>query len=232
MAAAARTSGGAQTAGRREQRRAQHHDLGRAQLLDAAEQVFGEKGFHEATLKEVADLAEFSVGSVYTSFDSKDDLFRQIFLRRGDEFMPSMRAVFEGPTTPTEKLHRLVDFQVGFFRAHRHFGRLFLRYATTALVSGPGELDPAVARNYAEAMRLQSDLFDRGQGAGEFRPGDPRVLAQLFSGLVSSYQALDPGVVSDDPDAPERLALDELHRLVDRAFTVDGGPSPPTRSRP
>ncbi len=231
MATAAKTPSGERAAGRREQRRAQHHDLGRAQLLDAAEQVFGEKGFHDATLKEVAELAEFSVGSVYSFFESKDDLFRQIFLRRGEEFMPSMRAVFGGPSTPTEKLHRLIDFQIGFFRSHRHFGRLFLRYATTALVSGPGELDSAVARNYAEAMRLQTDLFDSGQRAGEFGPGDPRVLAQLFSGLMSSYQALDPGVVSDDPDAPERLALDELHRLVERAFTLADGPSAPTRSR-
>ncbi|MDD9372224.1 MAG: helix-turn-helix domain containing protein, partial [Acidimicrobiales bacterium] len=67
---------------RREQRRLQHQDLSRAQLLDAAEEVFGRKGFHEATLKEVAELAEFSVGSVYSFFTNKDDLFRQIFVRR------------------------------------------------------------------------------------------------------------------------------------------------------
>ena len=50
------------TTSRREQRRLQHQDLSRGQLLDAAEEVFGRKGFHEATLKEVAELAEFSVG--------------------------------------------------------------------------------------------------------------------------------------------------------------------------
>ncbi|HEY8547552.1 MAG TPA: helix-turn-helix domain-containing protein, partial [Acidimicrobiales bacterium] len=51
---------------RREARRLVQQDVSRSQLLDAAEEVFGRKGFHEATLKEVAELAEFSVGSVYS----------------------------------------------------------------------------------------------------------------------------------------------------------------------
>ena len=42
---------------RRSQRRLQHLDLSRAQLLDAAEEVFGAKGYYATTLKEVADLA-------------------------------------------------------------------------------------------------------------------------------------------------------------------------------
>ena len=53
---------------RKAQRRARHHDLSRAQLLDAAEELFGQRGFYETTLKEVAELAEFSVGSVYSFF--------------------------------------------------------------------------------------------------------------------------------------------------------------------
>src|SRR5687768_18032577 len=76
---------------RREQRRLLHQDLSRTQLLDAAEEVFGLKGYHDATLKEVAELAEFSVGSVYSFFESKDDLFWQIFIRRGAGFMDDMR---------------------------------------------------------------------------------------------------------------------------------------------
>src|SRR5688500_14139506 len=88
-----------QAASRREQRRLLHQDLSRAQLLDAAEEVFGEKGFHDTTLKEIAELAEFSVGSVYSFFENKDDLFPNVFLRRGSEFLPGMDAVVNGPGT-------------------------------------------------------------------------------------------------------------------------------------
>jgi TetR/AcrR family transcriptional regulator len=109
---------------RRELRRQQHHELNRNQLLDAAEEVFGAKGFHATTLKEVADLAEFSVGSVYSFFPSKDELFLQIFLRRGAELLPAMEAIVEGDDPPLDRLHALVDLEVGFFREHRHFARL------------------------------------------------------------------------------------------------------------
>src|SRR3954451_24484781 len=84
-------------ASRRAQRRLLHQDLSRSQLLDAAEEVFGRKGFHATTLKEIAELAEFSVGSVYSFFDNKDDLYLNVFLRRGAEFLPGMDALVAGP---------------------------------------------------------------------------------------------------------------------------------------
>ena len=82
--------------GPKEQRRAQHRELSRVQILDAAEEVFARKGFHDATVKEIAATAEFSVGGVYSFFAEKDDIFVQIFERRGSEFMQGMRDVLEG----------------------------------------------------------------------------------------------------------------------------------------
>ena len=73
---------------------------------------------------------------------------------------------------------------------------------------------------YEEAMNLQASLFRRGQRAGVLRKGDPQVLARLFSGLISGYQALDPAVISDDPDRGERLPLAELHDIVESTFVL------------
>lgn len=196
-------------------------DVSRAQLLDAAEEVFGRKGFHETTLKEVAELAEFSVGSVYSFFESKDDLFRQIFVRRGEEFIPALHELLDDVTAdPVAQLRALVDFEIGFFRQHPRFGRLYLRYSNATMLSAEREIDVAMRERYEEAMGLQADLIRRGQQAGAFRAGDPEVLARLFSGIMSAYQALDPAVVSDDPAAGERLALDALHEIVAAAFVV------------
>ncbi len=205
------------TASRREQRRLHHQDLSRSQLLDAAEEVFGNKGFHETTLKEVAELAEFSVGSVYSFFQNKDDLYLNVFLRRGAEFLPGMEAAVSSAESPLEQIHRLVDFEVGFFREHRHFGRLYLRSSSLA-ATPPQQVDRALHDNYARAMDIQAGVFERGQRQGEIRDGDPYVLARLFSGLVATYQLLDPAIVSDDADGGERLPLDSLHEIVDGAF--------------
>lgn len=212
---------------RRAERRAIQHDVGRAQLLDAAEEIFGRKGFHETTLKEVAELAEFSVGSLYAFFEGKDELFRQIFVRRGDEFMPALAELLADPDDdPRTQLHAVVDFEVGFFRRHPHFGRLYLRYASATAPSSEREVDAVVLERYQEAMAQQAELIRRGQAAGTFHGGDAEVLSRIFSGLMAAFQAMDPAVATGDPHAAERLGLAELHAIIDRTFVVATGSTP------
>ncbi len=208
-------------ADRRQERRALREDLSRTQLLDAAEEVFGRKGFHETTLKEVAERAGFSVGSVYSFFANKDDLIRQLYLRRGDEFMPVLRKVIGAEGSALDVLHEVVTFQVEFFRDRPHFGRLFLWHSGHVLGSDSGApLDDPIAANFDEAMQLQADLFRRGQAAGVLGAGDPAVLGRIFSGIISAYQEMDPAITGDDPTAPERLPLDDLHALIARTFSA------------
>jgi TetR/AcrR family transcriptional regulator len=202
----------------RELRRAQHQELSRGQILDAAEAVFARKGFHDATVKEIGARAEFSVGAVYSFFENKDDLFAQIYLRRGAEFMAGMRRVLDDPGTPREALHRLADYQVAFFREHANFGRLFLRTSGTSIGDVESGVDRSIAENYTEAMNLQSKLFREGQERGELRDGDAEVLAMLFSGMMAGYQATDPTVMGDSPAASERMPLADLHEIIDAAF--------------
>ncbi len=206
---------------RREQRRVEHQDLSRAQLLDAAEEVFGRKGFYATTLKEVAELAGFSVGSVYSFFANKDDLFRQVYLRRGNEFMPALRAIIESRSPAIEVLHDVVRFQVQFFRDHPNFGRLYLWHSGHVFGSDASPpVDPAIVENFEEAMVLQAKLFARGQRAGDLRRGDPEVLSRLLSGLVAAYQEMDPAVTGGDSATSERLSLDDLLDLAGRAFAA------------
>ena len=194
----------------RAERRLQHHGISRGQLLDAGESVFGRKGYHDTTLKEVAELAGFAVGSVYSFFENKDDLFRSIFLRRGDEFMVAMRELCAQERPPLDQLRAMVDFQVEFFRRHPDFARLTVRYANVASLGAAAELTTTITDNYQESMRLQGAIFERGQREGVFRPGDPHSLASILSGMVFSYQVLD----TEDG----RLPLESLHQLIQGAF--------------
>lgn len=202
----------------REQRKLQHQQLSRDQILDAAEDVFARKGFHDATIKEIAALAEFSVGAVYSFFENKDDVFVQIYVRRGAEFMDGMRALLTEAAEPLEKLHRLAEYEIDFFRQHVNFGRLFLRSTGVTLGDVESKIDQAVAENFTEAMTLQAKLFRDGQEAGALRDGDPEVMAFLFSGLVSAYQTVDPVVATGGGTDEERMAVAEFLAIIDGAF--------------
>lgn len=56
-------------------RRAATHE----RLVDAATKVVARRGFHAATVDEIAEEAGFSVGALYSNFDGKDDLFLAVF---------------------------------------------------------------------------------------------------------------------------------------------------------
>ena len=79
--------------GPREQRRQQVLEVHREHLLDAAEEVFGEKGFQDATIKEIAERAEFSVGAVYGIVSGKEHLLAQALKRRAVELLAGMDEV-------------------------------------------------------------------------------------------------------------------------------------------
>jgi AcrR family transcriptional regulator len=208
-------------ASRRNARREAQNALGREHVLDAAEEVFSRKGFHEATIKEIARVAEFSVGAVYGFFENKDDLFVQVMERRGAALVPAMHALLDAGGPAAGQLHALADLQIGFFRAHPAFARLFVRATGAPLLTLKASVTDATRERYDEAMGLQADLFVRGQAAGELVPGPPGVLSEVFSSMVLAFQSHDPETI--EPPTGEAWSLEELHALLDRAFVHDGG---------
>jgi TetR/AcrR family transcriptional regulator len=200
--------------GLRAQRRQRLLEFNREHLLDAAEAVFGARGFQDATIKEIAERAELSVGAVYGIVDGKEDLLVQTLARRGAEFLAVMEDAIASTDDPRATLHALADAQIDFFRRHPAFGRLWVRSA------GPGRWGMAsldrLGVNADRAMGLQAAVIGRGQAQGVVRDGDPDVLARIFSGMVQAFQASDPASVGED--GTERLSLADFHALVEGAF--------------
>ena len=64
--------------------REESRSVTRSRLLDAAAALFAEKGFHGASLDEIADRAGYSRGAVYSNFADKDELFLALFDERTD----------------------------------------------------------------------------------------------------------------------------------------------------
>jgi AcrR family transcriptional regulator len=67
---------------RRRISRVEQRQQTRELLLDAAAEVFSQRGFHAASVEEVAEAAGFSKGAVYSNFASKEELFLALFDRR------------------------------------------------------------------------------------------------------------------------------------------------------
>jgi TetR/AcrR family transcriptional regulator len=205
-------------AGPRQLRREHRRALGRDQILDAAEAVFADYGFHHASLRQIAERAEYSVGGVYSFFATKDELYRECFHRRGAAFMVGMRTALASDASPRQQLHDLADWQVGFFHAHPQFARLVIRGGAIAPPLSEPEQDAEILENFRTSIALQIDLIERGQRARQIRAGSPAVLARLFSGLISAYQTAELEA-ADEPAAAPEPAL--LHDVLEAALCID-----------
>ncbi len=211
-------------AGLRAQRRRQHDSISREHILDAAELVFSAKGFHEATLKEIAEQAEFSVGALYGFFEGKDDLFAKVMERRGAAVLEVIEEAVGRTGSATDKLHALVDGQFRYFREHHRFYLLLQRTIGASWWNLKAGLDEASFERYRKAIAHEAMLFAEGVDAGEFRDTDPETMGVLFSGLMQAYLAhwiFSMDTAGDSPVAGA-FPLVELHALVDRAFRRDG----------
>jgi AcrR family transcriptional regulator len=66
-------------------RQAERRAQTRQRLLDAAAEVLARRGFHAATLDDIADAAGYTKGAVYSNFTSKDGLFLALLDRHLDD---------------------------------------------------------------------------------------------------------------------------------------------------
>lgn len=200
---------------KRDERRARQQELGRTQLLDAAEDVLGATGVHSATIKEIADRAEYSVGSVYSFFESKDELLVAVMARRGVEMSSGIVAATHADLPVLERLVALARYEVEYFRARPAFARLYLRSSSIATLVPDSTSARDVDAMLFASMNSTAALIAEGQRQGVLCPGNPAALARLLSGLVSAYQAVD---ADDRVDDARVFTIDEFCTLVSRTF--------------
>lgn len=200
----------------REARRQQRIDLSREQILDTAEQLFSQRGYHDTGLKEVAELCEFSVGSIYSFFQGKDHLYQEVLMRRGPAQVAEMRRITADDAPATERLAAMARLQIEHFRRYPAWGRLTTRALTAGMPQG-ATLPAVFEKARREAIDIEAELFADGQRAGVLREGDPRALARLFSSLVTAFHDMDPDI-GDDPAA---LDVDAFLAFIVRAFSSE-----------
>gem|GEM_PF-784525 len=200
-------------------RRERQNEISRAHILDAAEDAFSEKGLN-ATIKEIAEMAEFSVGAVYMFFDGKDELLAAVFERHTDAFLQTMRDAAAGAGSAPAKLHRIFDAQFGYFRSHPKFYKLFdqlWRVRSWALHFTSAEQG---SQWYREALEIVARVFRNGMAAGELIQGDAMVHSSIFANIISAYishwiyELASKRNVDIDRIAP----ASQVHALIDRAF--------------
>src|SRR2546422_1443022 len=92
------TSPGSRSSLRDEQRA-----LTRTRLLEAAQRVFARRGFHAASVEEIAREAGATTGAIYSNFAGKEDLFLALFEEHVASQVVKYREIFARGTNLEER---------------------------------------------------------------------------------------------------------------------------------
>ncbi|HVB92343.1 MAG TPA: TetR/AcrR family transcriptional regulator [Acidimicrobiales bacterium] len=173
----------------------------RQYLLQAAAEVFAARGFHEATLDEVAAAAGFTKGAVYSNFKNKEDLFLALLEEAYDQDMRLIQQTLEASDVPPEA--RLTDFVAmirrGATDAPDSWGILYLEFAMYAM------RNPQVREKLNQIERKDilaiRDIIAETRTEQEIKSGQSaedaaRIIVALFHGL-GMMRALDPDAIDD-----------------------------------
>jgi AcrR family transcriptional regulator len=153
----------------------------RAQILDAAMRCFGDRGYHVATMDDLALAAGLSKGSVYWYFRSKEDLLLALFDAFSQEVLASFQELEESELSVIEGLA-----QVGSATIERLGAALPMTRAWLEFLTHP-EARQRMARDYDEVRTRVARLLSRATERGELRPMDVESTA---AGFVAAVEGL------------------------------------------
>jgi AcrR family transcriptional regulator len=165
-------------------------------LLDAAAIEFGERGFHEASITGITTRAGTALGSFYTYFDSKDEIFRALVDDLSGKVRHAAREALEEPLPALDAEKAALTAFLRFAREHKEIYRI---------IDESEFVDPASFRiHYESTARRIRERLTEGARKGELREGLGEAHAWAIMGM-NVFLGLRYAVWSND-GTPEELA--------------------------
>lgn len=183
-----------------------------ASILQAAQDVLVEKGFHEMSMDEIAASVGIAKGTVYLHFPSKEDLVTALFERDIRQLMEAVEAAIADQSTPRAKLEAVLQFIYGEF-FNKRIQTLYMIYNSAELrkLFQDKRLTGCMQESWRQLTDRVAVLLDEGKAAGEFDTTIPTpVMRNMFFSLLTpkSFDRL----VAEDQIAPAEL-VKHLSRL-------------------
>ena len=175
----------------------------RDHVLESAERVFARKGFHEATMQQIAQEAEYATGTLYGFFVSKEALFAAVIERRIPQINEQLLGRAERGQSAREKIERFVQAFFEFFDSHRDLFQIYVNVTGGFPWTVRAELGEQAFQSHLASADFLEGVFRDGIRKGEFRQDlDPRLAAVSVGGILTA------------------VATDWVTRLPDKPFST------------
>ncbi len=167
-------------------RKEREYQVRRAEIMTAAERVFSAKGFHKATMGEIAKESEFAEGTLYNFFKSKIDLYHSLIEEKSEELLDYLRKQVSKTGGAVEKVKCLIRAQMAFFEKNRNFFKIFVRERDSFEWMAGKDVGGRVNKVYQTHIDFVARIIKDGLKHSEFRNLNPKEAAYALTGLLNS----------------------------------------------
>ena len=188
----------------------------RSEILQAANRLFIDRGYHGTSMRQIAQQAGISLGGIYNHFSGKEDIFIGVFMGFNPyvDILPLVNQA-QGETLD-EIIHDAAQRIVSGLGARKDFLNLMF----IELVEFKGEhIAPLFQNVFPELMNFaQRNLVNRP----ELRHIPPVILIRAFVGLFFSYTITEIIIADQLPAEGRQGALDYFVDIYLHGILKDG----------
>jgi AcrR family transcriptional regulator len=153
----------------------------RQRLLDAAEQVFAEKGYHGVGVDDIIRASDSSKGGFYFHFPNKQAIFLALVDALTPKLASSIDRAIAAESDPVAQLDAALRTVLNLFARHRRLSRILL---VEAVGLGHG-FDEKLMRTRGEFARMIQGYLDRAVAAGAIAPQDTETISWAWFGAIN-----------------------------------------------
>jgi AcrR family transcriptional regulator len=160
----------------------------RKEMLDAALDLFADKGYHNVSMHEIARKSEFAIGTLYKFFKNKEDLYKALMLEQTEKSVEALTKAVDEPDDEVEKLRNYVRAKRQFFYENVSMVRLYFAETSGLSFSASSGLDREFRGRYAHLMEALASIFKSGMSRKRFaKIADPYSLAVALESLTNGF---------------------------------------------
>jgi len=197
---------------KRSPRREREHQQHIEHILDVAESIFAEQGFFQTTMRQIAVKAEFALGTIYSHFGSKKQLYGKVIETKVDELVAFVTREMADAPSVQGQVEKFIQAKMAFLDRNLHFLRLYLAEVDVPRLDINNILPKKVREKYDSMLCVLTDVIWRGIQEGLFKPMDARVIVKTVDGLTNAL------VLSRLKSAEAHLSLEADMRDVTELF--------------
>ena len=152
-------------------------------ILLAASQVFGEKGYHAATVEAIAQQAKIGKGTIYQYFSSKAEIFKELHKWYLVSYFDSFTDVISQEDGFAENLTRLIGVLIDNIDSISSVFKKIMNDMPTDVISAD---EMATMEAFVESkMMLIQEQVEKGIAGGELRAVRVEVVMHFIIGMLT-----------------------------------------------